>query len=305
MSLKEQLRGVFVAPLMPGREDGSADLPKWIAHCRGLISQGSTGLMPLGSTGEAHSFTVEERLAMMDALAQSGLPMDKMLVGASALAYPDAVRLIKHAVGLGAGAVCVQPHFYYKTGDEGVHAWYARLIELVNDPRLKLIIYDWQPNIHVAFSLELLGRLFESYPGTIIGIKDSNGDKKQIVERCRAFPDQLVYSGTDSTALTGLRAGSAGCLSAFGNVMTSTLVRLFKSFRSAEGDACQAEIDAYIKIVYQFPVFSAIKQTMVRLSGDPQWANGRPPVVPLRLAQISELYAKLDEIGFNRRQAAE
>lgn len=305
MSLRDQLRGVFVAPLMPGRADGSADLPKWIAHCRWLMNHGCNGLMPLGSTGEAHSFTVDERLAMIDALAQSGLPMDKMLVGASALAYPDAVRLIKHAVGQGAGAVCVQPHFYYKTGDDGIHAWYARLIDLVDDPRLRLIVYDWQPNIHVAFGFKLLGRLFGDFPATIIGIKDSNGDKKQIVERCAAFPNQLVYSGTDATALTGLRAGGNGCLSAFGNVMTSTLVQLFRSFRSAEGDACQAEIDAFIGVVSQFPVFSALKQTMVRNSGDRQWANGRPPIVALTPAQIHSLYAKLDAIGFNRRQAAE
>ena len=305
MSLREQLRGVFVAPLMPSHEDGSADLPKWIAHCRRLLAQGSHGLMPLGSTGEAHSFTVDERLAMIDALAQSGLPMNKMLVGASALAYPDAVRLIKHATSLGAGAVCVQPHFYYKTGDDGVHAWYARLIDLVGDARLKLIIYDWESNIRVAFSLDLLGRLFGDFPGTIVGIKDSNGDKKQIEERCRAFPDRLVYSGTDVTALAGLRAGSNGCLSSYGNVMTATLVRLFDSFRSAEGDACQAALDAYIATARQFSVIAAIKQTMARLSGDSQWVNARPPIVPLTQAQTRALYAKLDAIGFDRRQAAE
>ena len=76
------------------------------------MDAGCQGLMPIGSTGEAHSFTVEERFEIMDALADSGLPMAKMPIGTSALAFPDAIRLVKYAVGLGAGGVCEQPPFY-------------------------------------------------------------------------------------------------------------------------------------------------------------------------------------------------
>ena len=105
-------RGIYAAPLLPMHDDLSADLELYIAHCKSLLDAGCQGLMPIGSTGEAHSFIVEERIEAMDALAERGFPMTRMLIGTSALAFPAAIRLEKHAVGLGAGGVCVQPPFY-------------------------------------------------------------------------------------------------------------------------------------------------------------------------------------------------
>ena len=109
--------GVYAAPLTPLKEDLSPDSPRYLAHCRRLLDAGCQGLMPLGSTGEAHSFTVRERFGIMDALADSDLPVGRMLVGTSGLAYPDTIALARHAVDIGVGGVCVQPPFYYKPVD--------------------------------------------------------------------------------------------------------------------------------------------------------------------------------------------
>lgn len=305
MSHRARYAGVYVAPLTPTDATHKPDIGRYIAHCKWLLAQGCHGLMPLGSTGEGHSFTPDERIALMDALAEHGLPMDRMLVGTSALAYPDAVRMIRHATKLGARAVAVQPAFYYKAGDEGLYAYFKLLVEQVADDRLRLIIYDWENNLGVKFSRAVLERLFADFPDTIVGIKDSNGDRAKIAERCQWFPDQAVFSGADATALAVLRAGGTGIMSAYGNVLSDALVRLYQQWRTEEGDRCQAILDGFIALARQFPPFGAIKATMARLSGDAIWLNGRPPLVPLSAEQRGTLERELDRLGLTGRKAAE
>ncbi len=305
MSHRARYAGVYVAPLTPTDADCQPDHRRYLAHCKWLLAQGCDGLMPLGSTGEGHSFTPDERLKLMDVLAEGGIPMDRMLVGTSALAYPDAVRMIRHATKLGARAVAVQPAFYYKAGDEGLYAYFKMLVEQVADDRLRLIIYDWEGNLGVKFSRAVLERLFAEFPDTIVGIKDSNGNRDTIAERCQWFPEQAVFSGADATALAVLRAGGTGIMSAYGNILCDTLVRLHREWNNEEGERCQATIDAFITLSRQFSPFGAIKATMARLSGEPIWENSRPPLVPMDAAQRQALYAGLDAIGLTARKAAE
>lgn len=305
MSHRARYAGVYVAPLTPTGADRQPDIGRYIAHCKWLLAQGCHGLMPLGSTGEGHSFTPDERLKLMDALAEGGIPMDRMLVGTSALAYPDAVRMIAHATKLGARAVAVQPAFYYKAGDEGLYAYFKLLVDQVADSRLRIIIYDWESNLGVKFSRAVLERLFADFPDTIVGIKDSNGNREQIAERCAWFPNQAVFSGADATALAVLRAGGTGIMSAYGNILCDTLLRLYREWRTEEGARCQQVIDDFIGVARQFPPFGAIKATMAKLSGDPIWLNGRPPLVALPEAQRQALYAALDRAAIFGRKAAE
>lgn len=294
----DQYRGMFAAPLMPMRADLSADLDKYVAHCRDLLAVGCDGLMPIGSTGEAHSFTVDERIEQMDALAASDLPMDRMLVGASALAYPDAIRLVRHATELGAGAVCVQPPFYYKPAeDDGLLEFYTRVIEGVGDRRLRLIVYDWEGNLSVHFSLRFFERLFAAFPEQAVGVKDSSGDAVMLEERVKAFPDRAVLAGTDSMALTCLRAGGAGVMSGSSNIAPEVMIAIYRNAHADAGAEAQARIDAIRAVMKTMPWFSALKATKAWLSGDPSWLNARPAIRRLTAAEDAQLKAGLTALG--------
>lgn len=298
-------RGVYAAPLMPMRDDLSADLDKYIAHCRNLLDAGCHGLMPLGSTGEAHSFTVEERLVMMDALAASGLPVGKMLIGASALALPDTIRLVRHAISIGAGGVCVQPPFYYKPAEDvGLLDFFSRVIDGTNDDRLRLYIYDWESNLSVHHSLDFFRRLFETYPTQAVGIKDSSGDAKMLEERCRAFPDKEVFAGTDGMTLTCLRAGGSGIMSGASNIVPDVTTAIFDSFNSDAGAAAQDRIGEIRGAMGTLPWFSALKATKAWLSGDPSWTNARPAIRTLTAEEQQTLTASLSAIGLSPAQLA-
>ncbi len=201
--------------------------------------------------------------------------------------------------------MATQPAFYYKGSDDGLYAYFKLLIDKVANPNLRIIIYDWENNLGVKFSRALLERLFADFPNTMVGIKDSNGDRAKIAERCQWFPEQAVFSGADATALAVLRAGGTGIMSASGNVLSDVLLRLYREWRSEEGERCQAKIDAFIALGRQFPPFTTVKGAMARLSGDAIWANARPPLVPLNEAQRQALHAGLDAIGLTTRKAAE
>jgi len=305
MSIEQ--RGIYAAPLMPMRDDLSADLEKYIAHCKSLLDAGCQGLMPIGSTGEAHSFTVDERFEMMDAMADSGLPMAKMLIGTSALAFPDAIRLVKHTVGLGAGGVCVQPPFYYKPVETvGLLYFFSRVIDGVNDTRLRLYVYDWESNLNVHHSLEFFTKLFEAYPQNAVGIKDSSGVADMLEARCQAFPDKEVFAGTDSMTLTCLRAGGSGVMSGISNIVPEVTTALYAGFKGDQGDAMQARVGEIRGAMGELPWFSALRATMAWLSGDSGWCNARPAIRRLTADEERAMRESLTAIGLTpARLAAE
>ena len=289
------------------RDDLTADLSKYVSHCHGLLDAGCQGLMPIGSTGEGHSFTVEERIATMDSLAESGWPVARMLIGTSALAFPDAIRLMKHAVGIGAGGVCVQPPFYYKPAETvGLLDFFSRVIDGVNDTRLRLYVYDWESNLNVHHSLTFFSRLFEAYPENAVGIKDSSGVPEMLEERCRAFPDKEVFAGTDGMTLTCLRAGGNGTMSGVSNIVPDVTTALFDGYEGKQGEAMQARVGEIRGAMGALPWFSALRATMAWLTGDPTWRNARPAIRRLTEGEEKTLRENLTAIGLTpTRLAAE
>ena len=302
MSLEQ--RGVFAAPLTPMRDDLSADLPKFIAHCRNLLEAGCQGLMPIGTTGEGHSFTVDERIAMMDALADSGMSASHMLFGTSALAYPDTVRLIRHALSIDAGGVCVQPPFYYRPEEVGLLDFFARVIDEVNDNRLRLYIYDTEANLRIHYSLDLLSQIFERFPDTLVGVKDSNGDPDLLKARCDAFPGKEIFSGADGMALTALRAGGNGVLSSLSNIAPGATAAVYADWDTGEADALQSRVDEIRAAADGFPYIPFLRSAKAWLSDDPSWRNARPPVRRLDEAEERTMRDRLMALGLTPAQMA-
>src|ERR1700709_1599458 len=95
-----KLRGVIAAVATPVTENASPDTARATKLARYLLDNGCDGLNVLGTTGEATSFSLDERKGVMNAYAQAGLPLDRMMVGTGAAASADAVALTQHAAGL-------------------------------------------------------------------------------------------------------------------------------------------------------------------------------------------------------------
>src|SRR5690242_21481203 len=109
----EQPRGVYAAVLTPFNRALEPDPAQFVAHCRWLLANGCDGLAPLGTTGEANSLSVAQRLALIEATAVAGLPMEKFIIGTGSCALADAVTVTKAALAAGSGGALLLPPFYY------------------------------------------------------------------------------------------------------------------------------------------------------------------------------------------------
>jgi 4-hydroxy-tetrahydrodipicolinate synthase len=294
------IRGALAPVVCPFASDLRPDAARLIRHCRWLL-ENDTGLAVFGTNSEGNSLSVPEKIALLDALVDAGIPAHRMMPGTGCCALPDTVELTRHAMRHGCAGVLMLPPFYYKgVSDDGLFASYSEVIERVGDARLRIYLYHIPQVSQVPLGLALIERLLARYPGTIAGVKDSSGDfdnTRAMLERFqpRGFD---VFSGSESFLLATLRAGGAGCISAIANVNPAPIARLVREWQASDADAQQAALDR-VRAVYQsLPMLPALKATIAQFSRDDAWTAVRPPLVAVAPSQRTQLRDALHALGF-------
>jgi len=296
-------KGVFAAALTPLGDDLVPDHAALIGHYRWLLRQGCDGIVCLGTTGEANSFSLDERLALLDALAGTELP-SRLIVGTGCCAIPDSVRLTRMAIEIGAAGVLVLPPFYFKgVSDDGLFAAFGEVIERVADPRLRLYLYHFPKMTGLELGLDLIGRLIAAYPESVVGLKNSSGDWSNIRAMIEAFPGFDVFAGSEEFLLPTLRAGGPGCMSATVNLLAPQTAALYAGWQGPQADATQAQLTLLRRALSRLPAIPAMKAILARERGA-SWAKVRPPLSPLQAAQVDELLGALRALGLELPAAA-
>jgi 4-hydroxy-tetrahydrodipicolinate synthase len=291
--------GVNAAVLTPMRADLSVDLDRMAAHGRWLLGNGCDGLAILGTTGEANSLGVDERIAVMEGLAERGIPPARMLPGTGTTAIPDTVRLTRKAAELGCkGALLLPPFFYKNPSDDGLFAYFSEVINRVGGG-IGIFLYHFPAQSAVPFGFDFVGRLLQAFPGVVRGIKDSSGDAANTFGYVEHFARHgfEVYAGDDSLLQGLLRIGGAGCITAAANVNSSIAARVAAHWQDAEGDAAQKVLTATRKAVTSVPLIPGLKTLIARHTGDEAWRTIRPPHLRLSEAQAAQAYAAFDACG--------
>jgi 4-hydroxy-tetrahydrodipicolinate synthase len=300
--------GVLVPVLTPFTPEGAPDAARFAAFCRWLLDEGADGLAVFGTTSEANSMSPQERMVLLDHLIASGIPADQLMPGTGACAMTDAIALTRHALGHGCGGVLMLPPFYYKgMPDDGLYAFTAGIIDKLAAPALKVYLYHIPPVAQVGWSLDLVGRLIRAYPDTVVGLKDSSGDWQNTAALLERYPGFAVFPGSEVFLLEGLRKGGAGCITATGNINLRGIRKVWENWQKPQADALQAEITTLRQAMQAYPMVPALKRVVAHFRNDPNWAQVRPPMVPLGNAQSVALIADLAKLGFalgERRQAA-
>jgi len=290
MKLQNTLHGIFAPVLTPVQADLSPDATRWIALCKRLLQDGCHGLCPFGTTSEANSFSVEERIDLLEQLIESHVPAAQLMPGTGCCALPDTVRLTTHAVRIGCGGVLVLPPFYYKgVSDDGLFRSFSEVIERVGDRRLRMYLYHIPPVAQVGISLKLIERLVAAYPETVVGIKDSSGDWNNLQALLTNFPGFGTFTGNEKFLLATLQAGGAGSINAVANVIPQPQRRLYEQWQSPEAPQMQAEIDQLRQVMQPYPTIAGMKQIVAHLLNDPGWLTLRPPLHNLTPAQAEAL----------------
>jgi len=305
-SVPEKLSGVFAAALTPINTDLAPDHALMARHCRWLLDNGCNGLAVLGTTGEANSFSLVERVAIIENLVEAGIPGSALLPGTGSCALPDAVELTRIAAELGCGGALLLPPFYYKdSSDDGLYGFFSEVIQRVGDARVRVYLYHFPQMSATPISHALIERLLKAYPETICGLKDSSGDLDNLVVTIRNFPGFHVFTGSDDQLLLVLEAGGAGCITASANVVSQLAADVYAGFKTGtDVSALNANLSEARRIIFQFPLSAALKQMMHRHTGDIGWLNIRPPLRLLDDADRKRLFAEFDGIGYSVPRAS-
>jgi len=302
MSKTQRIKGVLAPVVTPFDKDLNPDAPRFIAHCKWLISQGS-GLAAFGTNSEANSLSFNERTALLDALLTAGVDPQRMMPGTGCCALTDSVRLTEHAVKAGCAGVLMLPPFYYKgVSDEGLYRNYSEIIERVGDNRLRIYLYHIPPVAVVGITPKLVERLLKKYPTAIAGMKDSSGDWNNTKTMLDNFAKQGfdVFAGSESFLLANMKNGGAGCISATANVNPAAIDKLYREWQNADADAQQKALDV-VRGTFgnsKYVMISALKAGVAQYSGDESWATVRPPLLELNKDQRASLAAELKAIEF-------
>ena len=300
MDQPPRLRGVLAPVVTPFTHDLCPDPERFIAHCRWLLSQ-HCGLAVFGTNSEANSLSVEERIALLEALLAAGLDPARMMPGTGCCALTDSVRLTDHAVKAGCAGVLMLPPFYYKdVTDDGLYRHFAEVVERVGDARLRIYLYHIPPVAVVGITPTLVERLLKRYPSAIAGMKDSSGDWSNTKTMLDAFAASGfdVFPGSESFLLAGMRHGAAGCISATANVNPGAIDRLYREWRGADADRQQEALNVVRKTVGQYVMIPGLKQVIAHYAHDPAWVTVRPPLTELTAAQAQQVLAELQQLGF-------
>jgi 4-hydroxy-tetrahydrodipicolinate synthase len=287
------LSGVIAAAATPLRPDLEIDRDRLVRHCGWLLENGCDGINLLGTTGEATSFSVEQRLAAMQAIAQSGLPLERFMVGTGAAALQDAVRLTRAAMDLGFAGALLLPPFYYKgIRDEGLADYVTEVIGRVG-PGLKLYLYHFPQNSGVPYPIGVLKLLKQRHPEVLLGLKDSSGDLSYSAEAARSVPDFAVFPSAEGSLAEARKLGFAGCISATANITAPFAAIGWQSSGTEAGAKGVADAVAIRNALGSVNLIAAVKWAIADLTGDPAWLRVAPPLQQLDAAEIDKLKAAL------------
>jgi 4-hydroxy-tetrahydrodipicolinate synthase len=213
MRSKLTLKGSITALVTPFK-NGGIDEEAFRAHVDWQIKSGTTGLVPVGTTGESPTLSHEEHRRVVELCVEEAKGRVPVVAGAGSNNTKEAVELARHAEKAGADAVLVVTPYYNKPTQEGLYQHFKAVNDAVGIP---IIIYNIPPRSVVDMSVDTMKRLYEL--ANIAGVKDATANVARIsLQRQAMGPDFIQLSGEDMTALACMAAGAQGCISVVANV---------------------------------------------------------------------------------------
>jgi 4-hydroxy-tetrahydrodipicolinate synthase len=295
--LSKTLTGVIAAVATPIAEDGAPDLKRAVKLARYLLDNGCDGLNVLGTTGEATSFSLDERKAVMDAYKANGLPLHRLMVGTGAASMSDAVALTRHAGELGFGGALVLPPFYYKgVPDDGLFAYIDTLVKATIQKPIPIYLYHFPAMSGLPWHVTLIKRLLESFPARIVGLKDSSGDMAYARSAAAISKDFAVFPSTEAALIEARQGAFAGCISATANLNADLCARAWR-----EGDPAALEAAVAIRKLFDGkPLVSGVKALLGHIHGDPALALVKPPLAAFSAADRATVFGGHDAVRAKR-----
>jgi 4-hydroxy-tetrahydrodipicolinate synthase len=206
--------GSITALITPFR-DGALDEKAFARFVDWQITEGSSALVPVGTTGESPTLTHEEHRRVVELCVETTARRVPVIAGAGSNSTAEAVNLAKFAESVGAdGVLCVAP-YYNKPNQEGLFQHFSAIAKATSLP---VLLYNIPGRSIIDINVDTMARLNKAHPN-IIGVKDATADMGRVsLQRHVVGPDFLQLSGEDMTALGFNAHGGKGCISVTSNI---------------------------------------------------------------------------------------
>ena len=236
-------KGSNVALITPFKDD-SLDVKNYIKLIHFHLENGTSGLVPAGTTGESPTLSHKEHQQVIDLCIKESSGKIPVIAGTGSNSTDEAISLTTHAEKAGANAALIVTPYYNKPTQEGLYQHY----KAINDKcGLPIIIYNIPGRSVIDMSVETMARLFELK--NIVGVKDATGDLNRVDKQLKAMGEEFIQlTGNDDNALEFNRRGGVGAISVTANIAPK-LCSKFQSLTLLSDDKSQKEAESLDKIL--------------------------------------------------------
>jgi len=208
-------RGSLTALVTPFNQDGGLDRDGFCAHVDWQIGEGTSGLVPVGTTGESPTLSHDEHQEVVRLCVETAAGRVPVIAGAGSNNTREAIALVEYAEKVGADGALVVTPYYNKPTQRGLYEHFAAVARATSLP---IVIYNIPPRSVIDMTPETMGRLAADFKN-IVGVKDATGKVERASEqRITCGPDFIQLSGEDASALGFNAHGGVGAISVTANV---------------------------------------------------------------------------------------
>jgi len=228
-------RGTYTALVTPFRDDrvDEAALTRLLEE---QIAAGIDGVIPVGTTGESATLSMEEHLRVIELTVQVIKRRAKVYAGTGSNSTSEALYLTQQAEKLGSDGVLIVCPYYNKPTQAGLIAHYSKLAE---NTSLPIIAYSIPGRTGMEIGVDTIATLAQKH-SNIIGIKESAGSVDRFNQLRQVLPDNFsIFSGDDYMTLPALSVGAVGVISVASNLIPREVGSLVRTF--LQGHAKEAE----------------------------------------------------------------
>lgn len=287
---------LLTAMVTPFNADGSINYEAGADFADWLLANGSDGLVVEGSTGEAATMDMDEKIKFMQTIVARVNGRAKIVAGAGTNCTASTIDLVKKMEACGVDGVLVVGPYYNKPTQEGYYQHFAAVAKAT---KLPIIVYNVPGRTGGNIAPETVARLAADF-SNIVAIKEAAGNVAQTAELYRVLPEDFsIYSGDDGLILPFLSVGACGLISVLANVNGNILQQLMQAY--SEGRVKDAADLNKVMVPLAKAMFIEsnpipIKAAVTKVTGIEAGAP-RLPLTPISAAAEAKLEAALKAAG--------
>ena len=285
---------VLTAMVTPFNEDGSINCEAAADFAEWLLANGSDGLVVEGSTGEAATMFMDEKIAVLKAVVERVNGRAPVIVGAGTNCTASTLELINAVEACGVDGLLVVGPYYNKPTQEG---YYQHFAAVAKSTSLPIIVYNVPGRTGSNIEPKTIARLAAEFPN-IVAVKEAAGNVAQTAELFRVLPENVtIYSGDDGLVLPFMSVGARGVISVLANIggqMLQDVMQLYSEGKVAEAAELNKKLVPLANSMFIESNPIPVKYAVTKVTGINAGAP-RLPLTPLSEAGKEKLDAILAE----------